>query len=205
MRRSRRGIGSLVLLLSIPLLAGSCSIDALLASIGSLGGSTAGQRGNTQVVFINNTPFRAIFSFGGFDDLDTESEPTLLQFGSSDTTGDLEGNTQSDVLTIPCARLYSIGSTRLIAQVRSTIDEANIEEAALVYGVNFSSAAVDDDDADAATEGKAAPLESRIAADFECGALLIYRFEINDAGPDEFVVELTIIPAKSNRGVDNGT
>lgn len=200
MKRATR-IGMLMAL--IPAAVGAlpgCSLDGWLHATASLGGATAGQRGNTEVVFINNTPYRAIFTFGTFDELDRESEPTLRQFSSATDTLNLEGNSQSDTLTVQCARVYSIGGEELIKRVRAMLDEDEFEEAALVEGVNFSSAAVDDEMADAPTEGTAAPLNAYIGADFECGALLIYRFEMADSGPNPFVVELTIIPGEDNRG-----
>jgi hypothetical protein len=67
-------------------------------------------------------------------------------------------------------------------------------------GVNFSSADAGDDLADAATEGQAAAHEALLGADFECGSLLIYRLETNDAGPEPFIVELTVVRPENNRG-----
>jgi hypothetical protein len=171
-----------------------------LHATSTLGGATAGARGNTEVVFINNTPFRAIFTFGAYDELDRRTEPVLRQFSAATATLDLEGNTQSDTLQVRCTRTYAIGTEGLITRVRANLDEGDFNEDALVEGANFSSAAVGDDDADAPTEGVAAPHEALIGIDYECGALLIYRFEVNDAGPEPFVIDLTVIPAESNRG-----
>ena len=179
---------------------GGCSADAWLHATASLGGDTAGGRGNTQVIFINNTPYRAIFTFGTYDELDQNTAPQLTQFSSSATTQNLEGNTQTDPITVQCARVYSIGGTGLIARVLANLDASTYDETALVDGVNFSSAAVGDDLADDATEGKAAANNAFIGADFDCGSLLIYRFEVNDAGPEPFIVQLSVIPADSNRG-----
>ena len=85
-------------------------------------------------------------------------------------------------------------------RLRANLAEGSFDETSLVEGVNFSSAPVGDDQADAATEGTAAAHDALIGADFECGALLIYRMEFNDAGPEPFIVELTVIPAEDNRG-----
>ncbi|MCB9849928.1 MAG: hypothetical protein H6817_04410 [Phycisphaerales bacterium] len=198
-QRIRRITTTLAAILLFAPLSG-CAFNALLHATSSLGGTVAGQRGNTQVLFINNTPYRAIFTFGAYDELDQNTEPTLQQFSSDASTLDLEGNTQSDTIDVQCARVYSIGGTGLITRVRANLDEGSFDETSLVEGVNFSSAGVDDDDADAATEGKAAAHNALIGVDFECGALLIYRFEVNDAGPEPFIVELTVIPAEDNRG-----
>ena len=55
------------------LLAGGCAIplDNLTAS---LGGSTAAARGTVRVLFINNTPHRAVFTYGTFDQTDQFSQ-----------------------------------------------------------------------------------------------------------------------------------
>jgi len=179
--------------------AGGCAFDALLRTTASLGGNTAGQRGNVEVLFINNTPFRAVFTFGTYDNLDQDSMPQLQQFSSDTQTMNLEGDSQSAILQIPCARVFSIGGQGLITRVRNQLDDGQFQEEALVPGVNFSSAAVGDDDADAATEGTAAPHTAFIGSDFECNALVIYRFEFSDVGPREFEIDMSVIPSESTR------
>jgi len=186
----------LAVALAFALLAGC---EAWLHATASLGGSVAGQRGNTEVVFINNTPFRAIFTFGAYDELDRNTQPVLRQFSSATGTLNLEGNTQSDTLQIRCSRTYAIGTDSLILRAEANLDPASYNQDALVEGIRFSSAAVGEKDADEATEGTAAPHQALIGADFDCGALLIYRLETNDAGPEPFVIELTVIPAESTR------
>ena len=182
------------------LIGGVLGCDGFLNATASLGGSVAGQRGNTEVLFINNTPFRAIFTFGSYDPLDNDTQPQLQQFSSDASTLNLEGNTQSDTLQVTCFRVYSIGGAGLISRVRRNLDEGQFNEGSLVEGVSFSSADAGDDLADAATEGQAAAHEALIGADFDCGALLIYRLETNDAGPEPFIIELTVINAENNRG-----
>lgn len=183
----------------LAMLTAGCAFDALLAATASLGGATAGQRGNAQVVFINNTPFRAIFTFGAYDHLDRDTQPVLRQFSSATTTLSLEGNSESTVQQIQCHRVFSIGGAGLIARVRDNLSEGSFEETPLVEGVYFSSADVGDDLADLPTEGVAAPLDSFIGADFECGSMVIYRFEVDDSGAAAFTVEMTTIPAESTR------
>jgi hypothetical protein len=178
----------------------SCSVDALLQATASLGGDLTSGRGNTEVVFINNTPYRAIFTFGDYDNLDRDTVPNLLQFSSDSDTLSLEGNSETSIELVRCARVYAIGTPGLIARVRANVNEDDFEEAALVPGVYFSDEDTDHEFADAPTRGRAAPHEAFIGSNFECGAMLIYRFEFNDAGPEEFVVEMTVIPSDSTRG-----
>ena len=178
----------------------SCDFDALHRVTASLGGDTAGNRGTFGVVFINNTPYRAIFTFGAYDDYDRDTVVALHQFSSDEETLNLEGNTQTGTLGVLCSRVLSIGGAGLIARVHQNMEEDEYHEPPLVNGVWFSSADKDDDLADVSTEGTAAPLDAHLGVDFECGALLIYRFEINDAGPEEFIVELSVIAPESTRG-----
>lgn len=191
----RRGL--IVVLLTVAITG--CAFDALLYSTASLGSDTAGERGSVQVLFINNTPYRAIFTFGAYDDLDRNTEPVLLQFSSADDTLNLEGNTQSDTIDVECHRVFSIGGDGLIARVHDNLDEGTYDETPLVSGVHFSSAEVGDDLADRPIEGQAAPYDAFIGADFECGSLVIYRFEVNDFGTEAFKVEMSVIPAESTR------
>lgn len=183
--------------LSTGLLLAAAGCDALLNATASLGGATAGQRGNARVLFINNTPFRAIFMFGAYDNLDQDTQPQIQQFSSQNIN--LGGDSQSNVLTIPCSRVFSIGGAGLLLRVQENLMEGQFNEDLLFEGVRFSSAGVGDDNADEATEGVAPPMDAFIGADFECNSLLIYRFEINDLGPDPFAIELTTIPSESTR------
>src|SRR5438034_458452 len=56
-----------------------------------------------QVGFINNTPFRAIFTFGAYDQLNKDTVPT--GFGQLR----LEGNTASAQIAQPCRKTFSVG------------------------------------------------------------------------------------------------
>src|SRR5437899_3328664 len=60
-----------------------------------------------QVGFINNTPFRAIFTFGAYDPLDKDTLPT--GFGQAR----LEGNTASAQQPQPCRKVFSVGDDEL--------------------------------------------------------------------------------------------
>jgi len=199
MRNSIRGACIGAVATTMLSLAG-CGLDGLLALTASLGGNAAGQRGNADVLFVNNTPFRAIFVFGAYDNLDRDTQPSLLSFSSNANTLNLEGNTETTIQQVQCSRIFSVGGTGLLTRAQANLDEAALTDVPLVEGVQFSSAAVGDDDADAPTEGIAPPLDANIGADFECGALLIYRMEFSDIGPERFRVELTVVPAESTRG-----
>ncbi len=196
----RRTASALAIIVASTWTLGGCGLDPLLQLTSSLGGDVAGQRGSADVLFVNNTPFRAIFTFGAYDNLDRDTQPILLPFSSSPNTLNLEGNTESTIQQVQCSRVFSIGSEGLLTRTLANLDETMREDVPLIEGVHFSSAAVDAEDADAPNEGMAQPLEANIGPDFECGALLIYRLEFDDNGPERFRVELTVVPAESNRG-----
>jgi hypothetical protein len=199
-RRKSTRPGKPVVLAMLLVVVSGCGLDGLLSLTASLGGNTAGQRGNADVLFVNNTPFRAIFVFGAYDNLDRDTQPNLLSFSSDANTMNLEGNTETAIQQVQCARVFSIGGEGLLTRAQANLEEAALENVPLIEGVYFSSAAVGEEDADAPIEGMAQPLDANIGPDFECGALLIYRMEFDDNGPERFRIDLTVIPAESNRG-----
>ena len=75
----------------------------------SLGGDQAGDRGTIRAVFINNTPHRAVFTSGTYDQLDSGTRPDFVQF-SADGDLTLDGDTSSDIGALDCARVFAIGS-----------------------------------------------------------------------------------------------
>ena len=196
----RRRFQMKTILLTLGLLCGlsGCSFDALLRNTASLGGDTAGDRGEISVVFINNTPYRAIFTAGTYDNLDQETTPDIVQVNSDSST--LEGNTQLAPGQLSCGRVMSVGGAGLVTRIRENLADNQFDDELLFEDIRFSSAEADEEGADAATEGTAPARVSYIGSDFECGSLLIYRLEFNDVGPSPFTVELTVIPAESNRG-----
>jgi hypothetical protein len=57
----------------------------------------------------------------------------------------------------------------------------------------------DDDAAAPVLAGVAPPFEALLGVDFPCNALLILRFERNDAGPDPYRIDFEFIPSESAR------
>jgi hypothetical protein len=169
-----------------------CSLDALYHTTASLGGDTAGQRGNAEVVFINNTPYRAIFTFGAYDELDRNTQPILTQ-----TT--IEANSQLDPIEVTCSRVFSVGGEGLNTRVRENLFADDYDEDLLLDGAGFSSAPADSEMANVPNEGLAPPLDALIGVEYLCGSLVIIRFEVNDLGPDPFQITLSAIPADSTR------
>jgi hypothetical protein len=186
----RGGLAWIVLLIAV--VAAGCNVEGLLHQSASFGGATAGQRGNSEVVFINNTPYRAIFTFGAYDDWDQNTQPQLLAFGPNDRL--LEGGQASDILAVQCARVYSIGGSTMRRAAENNLDDDAVSTEALVPGVFFSSAALGDEEEALPNEGVAAPLDLWIGTEFPCNSLIVYRFEVNDVGEDEFRIDYEVIP-----------
>jgi hypothetical protein len=163
----------------------------------SFGGSVAGRRGEIQVLFINNTPWRAVFTVGTYDQTDTGDQPDFSQFGN-DTEGGLvlEGGESSPIGSLDCARVFSIGGPRLLALIEENLPDAELLPEAGIEGVEFFTINTDGE-ADPAREGTAPPFEALLGVDFPCNALLIVRFEEDATG--SFRVDFELIPSESER------
>ncbi len=156
-----------------------------------------------QVGFVNNTPFRAIFTFGAYDQLNTDTLPTT--FGQLR----LEGNTASGQVGQPCRKTFSVGGDELIRLIElnrnnPTIEPNITDERALIRGVNFSSAPIGDPLAAEPTEGTALGLVLTAGNDYTCArtdirqttgnGLLIFTFEQDAGAPGGFRIDFSFIP-----------
>jgi len=170
----------------------------------SLGGDTVGGRGRVQVLFLNNTPYRAVLTFGTYDQTDPTFAPDFRQFTVDNTDLELGPDGASGIGLLDCARVFSIGGSRLLTLIAAGTDSATASPSALVHGVEFFEIPEDTDPTDDVTpdpisHGLAAPFEALLGVDFPCGALLIVNLELNDAGPQPFRVDFRVIPSHSSR------
>lgn len=178
----------------------------------SLGGGIAGQRGVVGVVLINNTPYRAVLTMGSFNQTDPSSPPDFRQFSLMDAATVLDGNTASDILSIRCARVFAIGSPRLLERIESHVASDEVDEEALVPGIDFfevpakepgegeaSDGAILQVQDSATRIGSAPSFEALLGVDFPCGALLIFRQENEDTGTGLFRLEFELIPSQTTR------
>lgn len=200
----------------VPLLTG-CGLDTFLNQIATFGpnGSSAsagapigsGLRGTIQVIIENNTPFRALFTYGVFDNTDERSTPAFLQFSpdsnliAANSSATLEGNTNSGVVVLPCARVFSVGSRSLINLIALNPGDRSdrIDAAALLDGVGFTDADLTSAAAATPNQGFAPGFEARLGVDFNCDSLLLISLEFNDLGPDAFRVLIHVIPSRNDR------
>ena len=179
----------------LPAVAGCGEVLANLTA--SLGGDTAGRRGALRVLFINNTPARPVFTFGSYDPLDQFSEPDFGQFGLDDSSRILDGMDTSEILPIECARVFSVGSPQLLALIEQNLPDVTPDEDAVVEGVKFHE--IGPEGQTGQELGAASAFEARLGVDFPCGALLIFRLESDDLGPDPYRVDFELISTESTR------
>lgn len=140
-----------------------------------------------RLTFINNTPFRAIFTFGSYDPLDQNTTPT--GFGQLR----LESGATSPLQTQPCRKSFSVGGEELIRLI-DVRDLVVNDPRALIDGVNFSAAPLGDPLAAEPTEGTALGRVDRAGVDFTCDSVLIYSFEQDATAPGGFRIDLQVLP-----------
>jgi hypothetical protein len=170
----------------------SCTPFAFTNDTAALSSGTPGTRGNITVQFINNTPFRAIFTYGTYDPQDSTSQPEFGQFfASADPTQRLEGNTISDPITFTVGRQVSIGGVRLLQLIND--NNLTADEAALQQGITFSNSPLDSPDANSPTAGRAPPNEAYIGDDYQFDSLIVYTFSVDPDQPSGFLIERTVI------------
>ena len=153
-----------------------------------------------QVGFINNTPFRAIFTAGSYEQLDNDTVPAnFVQIR-------LEGNATTAQIPQPCQGTYSLGGAELIRliELNRNSPAVNItDEAALIVGVNFSGAPLGDPLEAEPTEGTAVGRDSLVVFDFTClrtgirqvtgTGLLLYTFEQDATAPGGFRIDFSFV------------
>jgi len=171
--------------------------DVLSGLTASLGGETAGGRGDVRVLFINNTPHRAVFTAGTYDPLDEFAAPAFSQFGLEGDELTLPGDSESAIGAFPCARILSIGGSRLFTLIHANEPDAELIVEASQDGVTFL--AEGETEGGPISQGTIPAFEARLGSDFPCQAFLIIRFEINDVGDEPFRVDFEMIPSESPR------
>lgn len=180
------------------------SVAAAVLAVGALGGGCDQYFYMTQpltnpvtVGIINKTPYRAIFTFGAWEPLDSQSLPqfinTRLESKTNDPTG--EGTASVQTLTLAsgaatpgCRRSISLGSSELIQQINNKKDVLKIvsppfeitNKGAMITGVNFSDAALDSPDVDNPTVGTAESVTVDNGVDYPCGSAVIFTL-VQDA------------------------
>lgn len=193
-------------------------IPAILNNTASLGGNLPGERGFVDVVFINNTPYRALFTYGSYDQqdqnfrFDADQAPPFRQLGQFVAVPDptnvlqaqLPGNTASDTVRLRCGRVLAVGTSQLIGAIAVSDLNLDLDPNVLVEGIGFSDRTLDDPQAGITTY--VAPGMALLQGfDFPCGrtaetatdtseiATVIFTFELDEQQPSGFRVDTQVI------------
>jgi hypothetical protein len=148
--------------------------------------------GNITMQFINDTPYRASFTFGVWNSLE-RNPPGAVRFSQLR----LEGQTASAVATLQCARNMAISTDELITRIIDTqaFDVSTFDPDAFDSVVHFSDAAAGSDLAAAATVGTAAGFERLLGVDFRCADELIFTFVQDPDAPGGFRTDFALLSA----------
>lgn len=114
-----------------------CGCDGFWSGGSSLGGDTAGDRGNIRLIIINNTNEQAVFTVGTFDPLDQTSQPDVAQFGLEEDETPLPAGETSEITTLQCGRTLGIGSPTLLSLIDENSDADELVDNALIAGIRF--------------------------------------------------------------------
>jgi hypothetical protein len=150
---------------------------------------TKERTGNITVQFINNTAYRASFSYGTWDAWDnTPGQITLQQLR-------LEAGTSSTPGTVPCRRNAAVATQALYTRaVLTKADQATSFDAdAFDTVVHFSAAPKDSTAAALPTQGTAAGIEKLLGIDYSCADTLIFTFNEDPAEPGGFRIDFVDI------------
>ncbi len=159
-------------------------------------GAQASPRGDIRALFINNTPYRAVFSAAAYDAASRHSSIDLVQFGAEESEVNLDGDTASGIGTFNCARQVGIGDADLLRLMTDDFNVIPLVASATIPGVEFFEVM---EDGTRVSMGSAAPRVVNIGTEFRCESLLIFRFEINDIGDMPFRIDYEVVPARSTR------
>ncbi len=167
------------------------SVALTAACTGNLIANLTEERsGEITVIIINNTPYRAAFTFGGYDALDRDppGEVSLEQQR-------VEAYVSTTPITLPCNRNTAIGTEALIQRAIDTDadEEDEFDADAFAAVVHFSSAPADSDAAALPTVGTAEGREVRLGVDYACGDQLIFTLLEDATAAGGFRVEFDLL------------
>jgi hypothetical protein len=175
--------------------ATGCSVETFYNQTASLGGNVAGSAGELRVAFINNTPFRAIFTYGTYNNTDQFDRPDAGQFVGNVRGTTLEGESTADIVTLSCDRVFAIGDPELLRLIEENgAGDLELDDEALLVGVGFSDAELGTEAAGLATEGFAPEVRALLGVDFPCSSIVVIRFEVDQLGDAPFRADFEVIP-----------
>lgn len=152
--------------------------------------------GNVILQFVNNTDFRAVFSFGTYDafDRDPPGPATLQQLR-------IETGTTSNGVTVTCRRNVAIGTEEFVQRIVDVNADAtpNFDPEAFDTVVRFSSAPQDSQASGLPTAGTADGVTLLLGVDYTCDDLILFTFSADPAAPGGFRIDFSVIPDSTSR------
>ncbi len=153
----------------------------------------AERSGDVEVVFINNTSYRAALSYGTWDALDLDPPGAIdLQQARIEAFSTTAG------VTIDCARNFAVGTQDLVDRALATdapADLADFDADAFDATIHFSDAPADSDLAGAATVGTAVGIEKLLGVEYACGDQLFITLEEDPDAPGGFRLDFSRLAA----------
>ncbi len=156
---------------------------------------TAERTGNVTVVFINDTPYRASFSYGAWDSLN-RNPPGPIEFRQLR----LEGQDTAGPTSLNCARNFAVGTQEFYdrAVSQDVHESAAFDADAFDIVVHFSDAPADSDLAAIATVGSARGNERLVGVDYGCGDQLVFTFVQDPDAEGGFRIDFAVLVGESN-------
>lgn len=156
---------------------------------------TAERSGNVTVVLINDTPYRASFSYGAWDAWQ-RNPPGPIEFRQLR----LEGQDTAGPTSLNCARNFAIGTQDFYdrAAYHKVGDSANFDADAFDIVVHFSDAPADSNLAATATVGTALGQEWLLGVDYSCGDELVFTFVQDPDAEGGFRIDFAVLVAEGN-------
>lgn len=150
---------------------------------------TKERTGNISVSFVNNTPYRAAFSYGTYDAWDRSPGPVSLQQLR------LAANSTSASTSVTCRRNLAIATPDFVERVIDTEadDTDTFDPDAFDTTVHFSSAPSDSDAAALPTAGTAEGIELLLGVDYSCADQVIFTFAEDPDRPGGFRIDYEVI------------
>lgn len=153
---------------------------------------TQERTGNVTIVFINDTPYRASFSYGGWNSLE-RNPPGAVNFQQLR----LEAKSTHEPVDLACTRDISIATEEFYQRAldRNAHEAVDFDPDAFDTVVHFSDAPVESPLAAAPTVGTALGQTWRLGVDFACGDELIFTFVEDPDAPGGFRIDFAVIRA----------
>ena len=182
--------------IGVGLLALSGSLALLGGCVGDFFFNLAETRdGNSTILIINNTDYRAAFTMGSYNQFDL-NPPSDADWEQRTVEAHSTGE-----FSVTCDRVTAIGTERLIERLVLTYvpDNEDIDEDSFTEVINFSSAPADSEAPTAANVGTAEGMEVRLGVDYACGDQLIFTLEQDPNAPGGFRVDYELLQIDDNQ------